>query len=212
MLHPLSLVPRSAGTLLNRLPMAIFLAVATLGIAACSLFQPDEAALRQYFDERTGANITSLTQPLVFDREQPWLAAGARDYVYFGLIEVSRTGQRDYLLWLGIWSTIDRPGQTPGPVRDVFQTVYLVADGEPMELEITAWSGEDVGMADAAYSTPVDSAASAFYSVTKDQIRRLAQANSILIYTNADAPASTAYMLRQKKSQSIARFASYLSG
>ncbi len=154
----------------------------------------------------------SLQQPLVFYREKPWLAANTRDYVYLGPIEVSRTGQRSYLLWLGIWSTIDRFGLPSKSVQDDFQTVYLVADEEPMELGIKAWSGKELGMANAVYSTPVDSASNAFYAVTRDQIRKLAQAKSILIYSNADAPPGAEYMLRREKSQYVAEFANYLSG
>lgn len=191
--------------------LTLLLIALAINTAACSVFQRTESVLQQHFDEKTGANVTSVTQPMVFYRERPWLASNTRDYVYLGPIEVSRSGKRSYLLWLGIWSTIDRLGLPTEPVRDTFQTVYLVADGEPMEIAIETWSGRELGMANPVYSTPVESASNAYYDITKDQMRRLTRASNILLYTNADELSGTEYMLRKEKNPSIAQFASYLS-
>ena len=182
----------------------------TVSVIACSAARENQPVLRHQFDEDTGANITSLSQPLVFYRNKPWLASHARDYVYLGPIEVSRAGRRNYLLWFGIWSTIDELGRPSESVRDVFQTVFLVADDEPMELQVSAWSGQELGMANSVYATPIDGASNAFYAVTRDQLRRLAQANSIMIHPNTDDPPGTEYLLRKKRHPSIADFASYL--
>ena len=189
-----------------------FLITAVFNVVACSVTHHDNPELHHYFDKRTGANITSLARPLVFYREKPWLASNVRDYVYLGPIEVSRTGRNNYLLWLGIWSTIDQFGQPSQSVRDTFRTIFIVADGEPMELGINAWSGKDLGMSHAIYSTPVESAADAFYAVTKDQIRKLAQAETILIYPNADTPRGSEYAPWQEYDQSMTGFETYLSG
>ncbi len=196
---------------LNRSVLAVLVIAATLGLTACSVFKRETSVLRQHFDENTGANITSLTQPLIFYSEKPWLAANARDYIYLGPIEVIRTGQRDYLLWLGIWSTIDRLGRPAESIFDNFQTVYLVTDGEPMALEITAWSGKELGMEDSVYSTPVDSAVNAFYAVSKDQVQRLAQADRVQIHLHTEASPGSGYLPGRRNSQSITEFANYLS-
>lgn len=213
MLHSASEAPRNTGALANRLLSTLFLIVAATGIVSCSIsvFQRNKSVLQQHFDENTGTNISSLTQPLVFFRERPRLAANARDYVYLGPIKTSRSGEYSYLLWLGIWSTVDHLGRPSETVRDIFETVHIVTDGEPMELGIRAWSGKELGMENAVYSTPVDTAVDAFYVVTRDQIERLAHANSIQIYLHPDASRGTDYRLWHGTLLNIAEFTNSLS-
>ncbi len=194
------------------LSFTLILIAVSGGITACSSLEKSEPVLRHDFDRKTGANVTSLSRPLVFYREKPWLAANARDYIYLGPIEVSQTGQRRYLLWLGIWSTIDQLGRPSRKVQDTFKTVYLVTDGEPMKLEISAWSGAELGMHNIVYSTPVSSADNAFYRVTKDQIRKIALAETIIILPGANTPSSAGYLPWREEKQPIAEFMSYLSG
>ncbi|MDP6673666.1 MAG: hypothetical protein QGH93_02275 [Gammaproteobacteria bacterium] len=206
MFHLASETQRNPGAQSQRLLLAILLTAAAISIGSCSFpfSKHIEPELKQQFDENTGANITSLAQPLVFFREHQWLSSNSRDYVYLGPIRVSRTGQHDYILWLGIWSTIDRLWLPYKSVQESFRTVYLVTDGEPMELEVKAWSGEELGMENTVYSTPVSSALNAFYAVSQDQIRKLAQAENIQIYLNEDAPSSYGYQLWKEGSHSIA--------
>ncbi|HJP38892.1 MAG TPA: hypothetical protein QF499_07145 [Gammaproteobacteria bacterium] len=203
----------NSGVPTKKLLLRILLTTAAISIVSCSFptsfsFPKHiEPALKQQFDENTETNITSLTQPLIFYREHQWLSSNSRDYVYLGPIRISRAGQHDYLLWLGIWSTIDRLWLPYESVRENFQTVYLVTDGEPMELEVKAWSGTELGIKNTVYSTPVKSALNAFYIVSQEQIRELANAENIFVYLSANAPSSYGYKLWKEGSQSFAEFA-----
>ena len=207
-----------SGSWLIRLRLVLIMAAAYMSITACSMsmpmpmpmpmFQKEKSVLHQYFDESSGANITSLKEPLVFYKEYPWLSSNTRDYVYLGPIEINRSGSRNYLLWLGIWSTIDRLRAPSRFARNDFQTVYLLADNEPMELNIRAWSGEELGMAEAPYPPPVNGTLNGFYTVTMDQIRKLGQAESIVIQSGSGAE----YRLWKKNEQYFSEFENYISG
>jgi hypothetical protein len=140
--------------------------------------------LRQHLDERTALVLTGLGEPLVLYREQPQLAAHARDYVQLGPLEVNRQGNLTYYLWMGIWSTIDRgPGSDEGAK---FDHVYLFVDGEPMELalggSVPPFKAQDLRF----YDKPVRSTVDAFYAVTADQLRRLGGAKDVYLVLGTD--------------------------
>ncbi|MGB5510531.1 MAG: hypothetical protein WBM87_02370, partial [Woeseiaceae bacterium] len=51
--------------------------------------------------------------------------------------------------------------------------------GEPLQLEITGWTVDAIGASEPVYSKPVASAADAYYEVTLDQLRPLAEADQL---------------------------------
>jgi len=136
--------------------------------------------VEEKLDLGTGVTVTHTTAPIVLYRDNSAYAAHARDYVYLGPVEINRMGEYSYYLWLGIWSTIsdaDRSYQ-----RDGFESITLYADGEPLQLELLGWTLESIGVSEPVYVKPVASAADAYYRVTMDQIRLLANAQEIELH------------------------------
>lgn len=131
-------------------------------------------------DPLTGATIGRAEVPLRFYEEQSGRAAYARNYVYLGPLWVNKSGDYRYYLWLGIWSThvesVDNARR-----RDAFESVTIIADGEPLSLDVGGWTHSVIGASRDVYTRPVASALDAYYPVTLDQIRLLAEATDIRI-------------------------------
>jgi hypothetical protein len=119
-------------------------------IAACG----SRSALLETLDERAGMTIVRSREPLVFARTEPRYSRSARDYLYLGPLATNRQGVRDYFLWVGVATTLDRG--FIAPAAETPRTLYVTVNGEPMELplrplgELVRSSGEQ-----RLYSTPV---------------------------------------------------------
>jgi len=155
-------------------------------MAALASCASSQSPVDQHLDPLTGVTVTRASAPIVFFRDNSALAAYARDYVYLGPLEVNRMGSHQYYLWLGIWSTM-REGRDDTRWRDGFESVTLFADGEPMPLEIAGWTAESIGMSEHAYVKPVASAMDAYYLVTIDQIRLIAEASDLRLRAGASS-------------------------
>ena len=59
------------------------------------------------------------------------------------------------------------------------------ADGEPLRLELEGWTLSSIGVSRPVYNKPTATAADAYYPVTMDQIRLLAEATDIRLQTSA---------------------------
>ena len=142
--------------------------------------QSDRHEVYQYLDESTGVTVTTLSAPLAFFKDEPMLAANARDYVYIGPAELNRTGKRETVLWVNFCSTIDR-GRLPGSYRP--DRVFLLLDGKPMELpeadrhnRVNEWS----------YVAPVSGGSTLVFRVTRRQLHRLADASDVRVLAEKD--------------------------
>ena len=62
--------------------------------------------------------------------------------------------------------------------------MIFFADGEPLKLTIAGWDGSVIGVSESTYVSPVASAATAYYEVTIDQIRLIAEARDLRILTS----------------------------
>ncbi len=136
--------------------------------------------LEEKLDMGTGVTVTHATAPIVLYHDNSSYAAHARDYVYLGPVEINRMGDYSYYLWLGIWSTISDAERSFQ--RDGFESVTLYVDGEPLQLELVGWTLESIGVSEPVYVKPVASAADAYYRVTIDQIRLIANAREIELH------------------------------
>jgi hypothetical protein len=97
-------------------------------------------------------------------------------------------GSYSYYLWLGIWSTISDEARSAQ--RDGFESVILYADGEPLPLELAGWTHDTIGVSEPVYVKPVASAADAYYRVTVDQIRFIAESGEIQLRVGTAQPKS----------------------
>ncbi len=111
---------------------ARILALVAAVLAACSGGMP----LTQ-LDERTGVTLTRGAEPLVFARTEPRYSRSARDYVYVGPVETNRQGVREYYLWIGVATTLDRGFFAPAV--EAPRSLYVSANGEPMEFPLRPW-------------------------------------------------------------------------
>jgi len=158
------------------------LCLLALAAAACA----GTPQLVEDLDPLTGVTMTRSTEPLVLYRDNSGRAAYAREFVYMGPVSVNRMGAYRYFVWLGAWSTIQ--ARDAAGLRDGLETAILFVDGEPLSLELLGWSPEAVGLSAAPYPPPAASTIDAYYEVTIDQIRLIAEARELrLLLGGADS-------------------------
>jgi hypothetical protein len=162
--------------------LCVLALVTAAGVCGCSA---STALTGEKLDPVTSATISYSEQPLVFYRDVSGRAALAKDFVYVAPIAVNRGGNYRYYIWLGIW-TVAGEGSTD-VTRDGFDSILLLADGEPLQLEITGWTIDAIGASEPVYSKPVASAADAYYELTLDQLRPLADAAHLRLHIGGDA-------------------------
>ena len=88
-------------------------------------------------DSSSGLTVVTERQPVAFARTESRLSRSARDYVYLGPVEINERGTREYLLWVGIASTIDREYLSATASQP--DRLYLMVDGAPVEFELEPW-------------------------------------------------------------------------
>jgi len=157
------------------------LAAIALHVLVTSGCSSDSAMVRDQLDPVTSVTISYCQTPMVFYRDVSGRAAYARDFVHLAPLEVNRGGDFRYYLWLGIWNTMEDPRADPS--RDGFESIVIFADGEPLPLEIAGWTVAAIGASKPVYLKPVASAADAYYAVTVDQLRLIAEARDVRLIT-----------------------------
>jgi hypothetical protein len=183
----------------NKLSCLILL----LGLCGCGT---SAESINEYLDTRTGVTVTSSVTPLILYRENPSVAAHARNYIHMGPIEINRSGSYRYYLWIGVWNTMEAPVSTTQ--RDGFDSLTIFADGEPLFLELAGFTHADIGTSISAYSKPVASATDAYYPVTVDQIRLIAEAREIRVRTTGSS--AREYSLWNEQQAARASFDAFL--
>ena len=171
--------------LLSKLPSPLLFLLALVtaaGVCGCS---SSPALTGEKLDPVTSATISYSEQPLVFYRDVSGRAALAKDFVYMAPVAVNHGGNYRYYIWLGIW-TVAGEASTDA-TRDGFESILLIADGEPLQLEITGWTVDAIGVSEPVYSKPVASAADAYYELTLDQLRPLAEADNLRLLIGGNA-------------------------
>lgn len=158
---------------------------AALVTAAASCATHPSALTREFLDTGTGVTVTASRVPLVLYRDNPAAAAYARNVVHLGPIEVNRSGVYRYYLWVGIWNTLQATDASLS--RDGFETIIVSVDGESMALELAGWTPAAIGASAPVYLPPVSSASDAYYPLTVDQIRFIAEAQDVTLRTTGSA-------------------------
>ena len=88
----------------------------------------------EFLNERTGATLTVVRQPLTFALERSTLAAHARDYVSMTAVEVDRSGETQLYVIAYFWSTIDRR-KSSASFGAGEKIIRLFADGRTLRLK-----------------------------------------------------------------------------
>lgn len=157
--------------------------IVLIGLAGCASSRPN---VIDKLDRFTGATVTYVDVPLVFYRDNPSQAAYARNYLHAAPIQVNRSGTYQYYLWVNSWSTMQVTDVAR--VRDGLESIVVFADGEPLLLELSGWAPDIMGVSEPVYLTPAASAADAYYQVTIDQIRLIAESVDIRLRTAGPTP------------------------
>lgn len=164
-----------------RLSLPRLLLCAALPVLAAACASGPAQSTHEFLDTGTGVTVTTSRAPVVLYRDNPAAAAYARNVIHMGPVEVNRSGDYRYFLWIGIWNTMEPAGTAAS--RDGFETVVILVDGEPMTLDLAGWTPAAIGTSVPVYTKPVASAADAYYPVTIDQLRFIAEARDITLRT-----------------------------
>ena len=167
----------------SRLRLSLIAALLAL-LASCA--SNPSALTREYLDTGTGVTVTASQVPLVLYRDNPAAAAYARNVVHLGPVEVNRSGEYRYFLWVGIWNTLQSADTSLS--RDGFETIIITVDSESMALDLAGWTPAAINTSAPPYLKPVASASEAYYPLTVDQIRFIAEARSVTLRTTGTSP------------------------
>lgn len=160
------------------MPRHLSFLISLLGLCGCA---SSAESINEYLDTRTAVTVTSSVTPLVLYRENPSVAAYARNYIHLGPIEINQMGSYRYYLWIGAWNTMEVADSTTQ--RNGFDSITIFADSEPLFLELAGSTPAEIGTSRSVYVKPVASSTDAYYPVTIDQIRLIAEAREIRVRT-----------------------------
>lgn len=167
-------------------PIAVLAAALVLG-AALSLQGCQSVASRsgtERFDSSTGMTVGIADQIMVFARTEARYSRSTRDYIYIGPVETNRQGLREYFLWVGVATTLDRGYLAPE--IDLPTSLQVVLQGEPMVFDLRPWSEMIPGLASmSAYETRVTLQGQLGARATRDQLRLLAEAAPVSLRVGA---------------------------
>ena len=129
--------------------------------------------VHERLDEASGITVRAGGEPMVFARTESQYSRSGRDYLYFGPVETNRQGVREYYLWVGVATTLDRGYLAPPSEQP--EKVFIDVAGEPMELVLKPWREREPALHDPrVYGTPVRLGVELAARTTLDQLRRLA--------------------------------------
>jgi len=181
--------------------------LAMLGLAACATFS---SPVGETLDPLTAVTATYSNSPLIVYRDNNSRAAFSKNYVSIGPLEINKSGDYRYFLWFGIWSTLQT--NNPSEQQDGFDSVVLLVDGEPLLLDLVGWTPAAIGTSEPVYPKPFASSLDAYYRVTADQIRLIANANDIVLRTTGATPLEFALWGEQKAARAdLNEFLHYIS-
>ena len=153
----------------------VVLATAAHGLLGCQSLPSRSASDR--LDPRTGVTVSTADDVLVFARTEGRYSRSARDYLYLGPVALNRQGLREYFLWVGVATTLDRGYLAPE--REMPATLHLMVHGEPMEFGLRPWDEIAPGLsANSSYETSVKLQRELGVRVTRDQLRLLEEARA----------------------------------
>jgi len=164
-------------------------------LAALSSCAAGQAPVVEKLDELTAVTYTYVRTPLILSPDAPLDRAHARDYVQVGAIEVNRMGSLKYYLWLGI-SEIEHV-ESSGTHHDGFKSIVLIFGDRKFPLDIRGWTQEAIGVSEPVYQKLFSTSVDAYYEVTLEHVRLLAEEDSMTLLTSGSAPREFVSWYRQ---------------
>ncbi len=169
--------------IINRFSAKAACLIPLLSLLGCTSLN---STIEERFDPLTGATVTAAGGTMILYSNDSGKAAFSRSLLNVGPLQIIRNGTYHYYLWLGIWGTVQDPEEAEQ--RDGFETLVLYLDGEPLALKLTAMNEESIGASERMFDRPVASSLDAYYEVTRDQLRVLANATVIHLRTSGSRP------------------------
>ena len=150
------------------------IAIVALLTSACAS-SPDLVLSK--LDPKTSVTISYNQSPLVFIRTLSVNSANAKEHVYLGPVEVNRSGDYRYYIWLASWGMTD--SVQVDRRHDRFESIDIIADGKQVTLKMSSGSTRAIGASEPVYRKPVGWATEVYYDVTLDQLRMIAEASDL---------------------------------
>jgi len=183
------------------------LAAALLLFMCAALAAP--VAPREYLDEQTGATVTVVDRPLVFEYPRRDLAANAHDYATLAAAAVDRGGKVSYVLIVYFWSTVDP--RLRGIAQPDAGSLVLQADDRRIALSLRGHSAREAGIGVAVHAPPVGNAAANVYGLDLATLRFLAASRHLALRADTDG-ATLTYELWEDRRDDLSGFVRHMSG
>ena len=167
----------------------VTLVLISIAITACQ-----SNGVVETLDARSGLTIVTEKAPVIYARTLSQFSRSARDYLYLGPVEINERGVREYYLWIGMASTIDRAylvveSSEPG-------LMILDVPGDPLEFELGAWDERVPRLAGREIYDPAVTPARVYSArVTHDQIALIASSKPERVLMLGEQTSPTEYFL-----------------
>lgn len=147
-------------------------------LSACAASQQPVV---EKLDDLTAVTITHSRTPLFLSPETETASTTAREFVQVGAIEINRMGGLEYYLWLGIW---DRDNfNSGGNHPDAYASIVILTDTDNLSFDVHGWSHASIGTSERAYKKIFAEDLDAYYKVSLEQIRIIAESSSLKLET-----------------------------
>jgi hypothetical protein len=141
----------------------------------------ETAGTREYLDAITAATITVSTQPWVFARERPDVAANLRDYLTLHWAEVNRSGERRTYLVAHAWSTVSNT-QLPADTAQL----DLAADDRTLSMQPLTAEPRSFGVGEPIASARGRSERIWYYPITPEALTYFTTARRVSAVLSGD--------------------------
>jgi len=163
----------------------------------------------EYLDEDTGATVTAVDQPLVFEYPRRDLAANAHDYATLAAASVNRGGKVEYVLIVYFWSTVDpRLRQDALPAAE---PLVIQADDRRITLKLRGHSAHEAGIGFAVHAPPVGNASPNVYGTDLATVRFIAAARQLALLADSN-DTTLSYGLWNDRRANLQAFVRHMSG
>jgi hypothetical protein len=170
--------------------LALLIAIATATLCACG-GQPQQESVSN-IDETTGESFSHSREPVHLITQRPALSAIGKDYLIVSPVTVNSSGSAQTFLWFALGSTIDRV--ITGAETPSFETIVLVVDGSMMTFDLIPWSEIATALpADVSIKTHASFAS----KITRNQLNRIAAANTLEAFVTDEDYRSPLYLYSQ---------------
>ncbi len=179
-----------------------------LALLACTAFAGESSPI-EYLDEETGATVTAVEQPLVFEYGRRDLAANGHDYATLAAAAVNRGGKVEYVLIVYFWSTVDPRLRTDS--LPAAEPLIIQADDRRITLKLRGNSAHEAGIGLAIHAPAVGNARPTVYGTDLSTVRFIGAARQLTLLADSDGT-TLSYALWTDRRPALQQFVRHMSG